>query len=67
MINMAYYNICPNCGARLDPGESCDCEDKEKAASGLAPQIAAKNNIQYQYIVHGMSSQISYLRRDARE
>ncbi len=20
-----YYNICPHCGARLDPGEQCDC------------------------------------------
>lgn len=24
---MAYYNICPNCGAHLDPGEQCDCKD----------------------------------------
>lgn len=23
---MAYYNICPNCGSNLDPGETCDCE-----------------------------------------
>ena len=23
---MRYY-ICPRCGARLDPGERCDCED----------------------------------------
>lgn len=27
---MAYYNICPNCGANLDPGEPCDCEDADK-------------------------------------
>lgn len=25
---MAYYNICPDCGAHLDPGESCDCQDR---------------------------------------
>lgn len=25
---MAYYNTCPRCGAHLDPGESCDCEQK---------------------------------------
>lgn len=24
---MAYYNICPICGAHLDPGEPCDCKD----------------------------------------
>ena len=22
---MAYYRICPCCGAALDPGERCDC------------------------------------------
>lgn len=21
-----YYNICPECGAALDPGEKCDCQ-----------------------------------------
>ena len=23
---VAYYHICPMCGANLDPGEKCDCE-----------------------------------------
>lgn len=23
---MAYYNVCPECGSNLDPGERCDCE-----------------------------------------
>ena len=23
-----YYNSCPLCGANLDPGESCDCEEQ---------------------------------------
>lgn len=26
-----YYYICPYCGAFLDPGERCDCEDKKAA------------------------------------
>lgn len=26
---MAYYKICPRCGAHLDPGEPCDCELEE--------------------------------------
>ena len=24
---MAYYTVCPCCGANLDPGEKCDCMD----------------------------------------
>lgn len=28
-----YFRICQYCGAYLDPGESCDCREKEEAAS----------------------------------
>ncbi len=28
---MPYFNTCPICGANLDPGEHCDCEDAEQA------------------------------------
>jgi len=27
---VAYYNVCSNCGAYLDPGEKCDCEDEKQ-------------------------------------
>ena len=27
------YRICLLCGANLDPGEPCDCQDKETAPS----------------------------------
>lgn len=30
---MPYYKPCPLCGAALDPGERCDCQDKETAPS----------------------------------
>ena len=33
-----YAYICPDCGAYLDPGEVCDCLDKEEAAPELALQ-----------------------------
>ena len=32
---MPYYRKCPLCGATLDPGERCDCQDKEKTAPVL--------------------------------
>ena len=33
---MSYYRICRHCGAHLDPGEVCDCRDKEKTPAGAA-------------------------------
>lgn len=27
---MAYYNVCPDCGCNLDPGEKCDCAREKK-------------------------------------
>lgn len=45
---MAYYRICPHCGARLDPGERCECEH-EKSPSPAATSREAKRNIQGQY------------------
>ena len=27
-MNKPYYTECPDCGAHLDPGESCDCVAK---------------------------------------
>lgn len=26
---MTYYTECPYCGAKLDPGEKCDCSNNE--------------------------------------
>ena len=25
---MPYYKTCPECGAHLDPGEKCDCQEE---------------------------------------
>ena len=33
---MSYYRPCPVCGAALDPGERCDCQDKKEAAPSAA-------------------------------
>ncbi len=28
---MKYYEECPSCGAKNDPGETCDCRKGKKA------------------------------------
>ena len=30
-----YYNECPLCGANLDPGEPCDCQEEKKSKKKL--------------------------------
>lgn len=27
------YRVCPLCGAYLDPGEQCDCQNKKECAA----------------------------------
>lgn len=37
------YRICPKCGAHLDHGEHCDCEEhKEQEAVKLSAELAAQ-------------------------
>ena len=35
------YKICPNCGVHLDPGEICDCKDKETRDTATAAGMEA--------------------------
>ena len=37
---MAYYNICPECGAYLDPGEVCDCRRQKEKEAQVREQIS---------------------------
>lgn len=36
------YRVCPKCGAHLDHGEPCDCEDRmeQEAAQSIADTAA---------------------------
>lgn len=40
-----YYNVCPCCGANLDPGERCDCTEigKPPADAGTSAGGSEKN------------------------
>ena len=33
---MSYYRTCPHCGAALDPGERCDCQEEKETAADAA-------------------------------
>ena len=39
-----YYRVCPFCGAHLDPGERCDCQEKEEDRSGAANAGTVQEN-----------------------
>lgn len=49
---MAFYKICPDCGAYLDPGEQCSCheehliemERKEKATAFVEKMVKEERN-----------------------
>lgn len=32
-----YYKTCPKCGAHLDPGERCDCEENNNDKTTVRP------------------------------
>jgi hypothetical protein len=34
MMSVAYAKQCPDCGAYLDPGETCDCNDQKGGEYG---------------------------------
>ena len=55
---MAFYRICPDCGAYLDPGEQCSCheerliemERKEKGVFEVTIQ-GDLDNQEYNYLI----------------
>lgn len=51
-----FYNICPDCGASLDPGERCDCHapDKETAPKEMrVPRMQLLHNSITSIAQHG--------------
>ena len=42
---MGYYNECPLCGCSLDPGERCDCTEKQETEKQREEKPAAQKII----------------------
>lgn len=42
-----YFEICPECGAHLDPGEKCDCDDMSAAQRVVLKKLCC-NSAAYQ-------------------
>lgn len=42
---MSYYQTCPNCGAHLDPGESCECEKEKGEEQGMTLEKIESMNL----------------------
>lgn len=46
---MAYYNVCSRCGAALDPGEKCDCENEREKKNRLFDRKISLDRVTGQY------------------
>ena len=45
-----YYNVCPNCGCNIDPGELCDCKPLVKIVYPEKPKTE-KHNLERKIIL----------------
>ncbi len=49
-----YYNECPQCGAYLDPGERCDCEEeRQKQTDRIISMMKINKDGQYELAMVG--------------
>lgn len=46
---MGYYRTCPDCGANLDPGERCDCQEAQPAFLSIR-EVATRWNVSYDLV-----------------
>jgi hypothetical protein len=54
---MAFYRVCPDCGANLDPGEKCDCgrerahieKEKQRRSDEILKRIVVEHNGQLRF------------------
>lgn len=51
---MSYYKTCPVCGAALDPGEKCECEqttDKEKMIAAITELMQGATMSELEFVL----------------
>lgn len=49
-----YYRVCRCCGANLDPGERCDCEDeRQKQTDRIMSMMQINKDGQYELVAVG--------------
>jgi hypothetical protein len=48
-----YYRICSNCGANLDPGERCDCEEERQKQTDRIISMKINKDGQYELAMVG--------------
>lgn len=51
---MAYYRECPYCGVNLDPGERCDCREREAAEAVRLFSRQMESRERFRYITPEM-------------
>ena len=59
---MSQYKPCPDCGAHLDPGERCDCNEKEPVYQHkpLAVRVCTNQKQQRKYTTIQRNEQMMY-------
>lgn len=51
---MAYYNVCPNCGSHLNPGERCTCsEETERQQDYFSRNLKKLSSGQLSFVFYG--------------
>ena len=43
-VDKMFYDVCPECGASLDPGEKCDCIEERKVKENDGQRICDSGN-----------------------
>ena len=54
-MKVAYYNVCPDCGAHLEPGEHCDCKERREELLRLRQQTDKERG---EYIIEENNGQL---------